>query len=158
MRAKLLLFASLWLVVATVIFAAPGCYGENCNGGFVQYGDDPGQGHMIDDTHWESNGVTEAWLPFPRQRGYGFNIAALGGRTPYNWTAYLSANEHQNEPGANNVIGAGNIAEFVNVRPNGLDVRNDTCSDYYIRVTIEVPPLPPAAPTASAPPPDAGAP
>ena len=156
MRAKLLLFSSLWVGVAVVVFSVPGCYGQNCNGGFVQYGNDPGQGHMTDETHWESNAVTEAWLSFPRQRGYTFNIQALAGRTPFNWTAYLSANEYQSQGGANNVTGAGNIAEFFSVRPNGLDVKNDTCSDYYIRITIEVPPLPPAAISTSTPPTDAG--
>lgn len=158
MRSKLMLFSALWCTAALIVAMSPGCYGPNCDGGFVQYGNDPGQGHMIDETHWESNAVSEAWLPFPRQRGYGFNIQALGGRTPSKYTAYLSANERQNESGANNVIGAGNIAEFVNVRPSGLDVRNDTCSDYYIRLTIEVPPTPPAASTVSASQLEAGAP
>jgi hypothetical protein len=146
MRQKLLLFLSLWCAVATVVFAAPGCYGENCNGGFESFADDPGEGHMVSDTMWESNANGEKWLHFPRQRWYSFNIPALAGRTPFQVVPYLSANEFQNQPQANQVIGAGNIATIFNVRPNGVDVINDTCSDYYLRLTIVVAPAPPAPP------------
>lgn len=144
MRGKILLFLFLWSAIAAVIFSTPGCYGQNCTGGFEGYGEDPGEGHMVSDTMWESNANDEAWLPFPRQRAYAFNIPALGGRTPFNITPYLSANELQKQPGANQVIGAGNIATIANVRPNGVDVINDTCSDYYIRLTVIVPPMAPA--------------
>ena len=154
MRRKVLLFLSLWSLVAMVIFAAPGCYGENCTGGFESFADDPGEGHMISDTQWESNANSEAWLPFPRQRGYAFNIPALGGRTPFQVIPYLSANELQNQSGANQVIGAGNIATIQNVHPNGVDIVNDTCSDYYLRLTIVVPPAAPAPPPTTTPPED----
>ena len=122
----------LWSVVAAVVVAAPGCYGQNCSGDFQGYGEDPGQGHMVSG---HAGGVeletARLRLSFPRQRGYAFNIPALSGRTPVLITPYLSANELQNQPGANQVIGAGNIATIVNVRPNGVDIINDTCSDYF---------------------------
>lgn len=158
MRGKILLFLGLWSVVAAIVFAAPGCYGQNCSGDFQGYGEDPGQGHMVSDTLWESNSNGEAWLSFPRQRGYAFNIPALSGRTPVLITPYLSANELQNQPGANQVIGAGNIATIVNVRPNGVDIINDTCSDYFLRLVIAVPPLPPEPPVTTPPDADAAAP
>jgi hypothetical protein len=156
MKARILLFFVLWAGVAAVVFSIPGCYGRNCEGDFQIFGIDGGQGHMVDTNTWESNAYDEAWLPFPRQRGYGFDITALGGRRPINVTPWLSANELQNQSGANAVIGAGNIAETLNWRNNGIDIRNDTCSDYYLRLVVEVPDMPPAAPTSTAPVTDAG--
>lgn len=147
MRGKVLFFSVLWLLAAGVVFTVPGCYGENCVGSAEVFGVDAGQGRMVSETQWESNAPDEAWLPFPRQRGYIFDIRALGGRTPGKPTPYLSANQFQTEPGANFVIGAGNIATMQNARPNGIDVRNDTCSDFYLRLVIDVPPLPPTATT-----------
>jgi hypothetical protein len=155
MRGKLLLLSSLWLAAAGAIFSIPGCYGQNCNGGVVFYGAAPGEGHMIDQDHWESNSDDEPWLPYPRQRGYVFDVAAWGGREPSAVIPYLAATERQSDPGANQVIGSGNVALMINKRVNGVDIRNDTCSDYFLRLYVTLPPL---APTASAPPPppDAG--
>jgi hypothetical protein len=149
MRGKLLLLSSLWLAAAGAIFSIPGCYGENCNGGVVNYGASPGEGHMIDQDHWESNSREEAWLDYPRQRGYIFDVAAWGGREPSSEIPFLSATKRQSDPGSNFVIGSGNVALMFDERPNGVDIRNDTCSDYFLRLYVTLPPL---APTASAPP------
>ena len=150
---------SVWFGAAGAIFSIPGCYGENCNGGPAPFGGDPGQGRMIDADHWESNADNEAWLHFPRQRSYNFDVPSWGGRTPVDIVPHLSANEFQNQPGANQVIGAGNIATMYGLRGNGFGITNDTCSDYFLRVYVTLPPFAPAPSGTTAPPPaDAGTP
>lgn len=148
MKARVLIFIGLWLTVAGVIFAAPGCYGRNCESSLETFGIDAGQGEMVSDTQWESSPTVGQWIYFPRQRAYIFDIRALGGRTPYDWNIFLSAASEPNVPGSrsagNQTTGAGNIALVQNVGPNRVDVVNDTCSDYYLRLVVTVPPFPPA--------------
>lgn len=146
-RARVLLFVAVWIGVACAVLSAPGCYGRNCEGGFEVYGADAGQGHMVDDTHWESSATNENWIFFPRQRYYIFDLHELGGRTPTLVLPYLSATVSPNTTGADSTFGGGNIALIFNQQPNRVDIKNDTCSDYYLRLVVEVPPLPPAAPT-----------
>lgn len=145
MKARLLLFITLWLGVAAVIFWVPGCYGHNCDHSEATFGVEAGEGHMVTEDIWESNAYNEPWLPYPRQRFYFFNVAAWGGRAPLIKTPYLSANSMQNQGGANNIIGAGNIAEMFGEGPNTLNINNDTCSDYYLRLVVQLPPFPPEA-------------
>lgn len=144
MKARLLLFITLWIGVAAVIFWIPGCYGHNCDQQHETYGIEAGEGHMVTEDLWESNGPNEPWLPYPRQQYYFFNVAAWGGRTPTLTTPYLSASPQQG-PGANYVIGSGNIAEMFFPGPNSLNINNDTCSDYYLRMVVQLPPFPPEA-------------
>ena len=39
--------------------------------------------------------------------------------------------------------GSGDAVKISNVRPNGFVLKNDTCSDYWLRVHVQVPSLPP---------------
>lgn len=161
MKARVLVFFGLWLVVAGVIFTAPGCYGRNCEGGTVTYGLDAGQGEMVSDTQWESSPTVGEWLPFPRERTWIFNVDSWGGRTPFFHVAYLSADPQPNVAGSpqsgNDTIGAGNIALYNLVTPNHLELTNDTCSDYYVRLAVELPPTTPTASgTSTTTPPPAG--
>jgi len=145
-KSYVFVFLGLWLTVAFVVFAAPGCYGRNCEGELETFGVDAGQGEMVSPTQWESTPTVGPWLSFPRQRAYVFDIRALGGRTPYDWNVFLSAASQPNVGGpnaGNQTTGAGNIALVQNIGPNRIDVFNDTCSDYYMRLVVTVPPLPP---------------
>jgi hypothetical protein len=143
-RRRLVAFSVLWLSIGGAALVAPGCYGRNCEDGPGKtFGVDPGQGRMLDANTWESAAFTEKWLWFPRQRTYTFDVSALGGRTPSLIVPYISATPEPNQ--SNSTVGSGNGVVFVNVRPNGLDVKNDTCSDYYLRLYLQVPPLPPEA-------------
>ncbi|MBX3229242.1 MAG: hypothetical protein KIT84_18525 [Labilithrix sp.] len=147
MKARLFLFVGLWVAAAAGIFAAPSCYPRTCEGQIEFFGVDAGQGSMVSDTMWESTPMVGPWLPFERQSGYVFDIRALGGRTPADVSVFLSAAPEPNVPGpnaGNQTTGAGNIALVQNVGPNRVDVYNDTCSDYYVRVVVHVPPFPPA--------------
>ena len=153
LKARILIFLGLWVTVALVIFSAPGCYGRNCEGGTVTYGLDAGQGEMLSDTQWESSPEDGHWLPFPRERTYIFDVEAWGGRIPFIKVGYLSAEEQPNVIGSpqagNDTIGAGNITLFNNSTPNHIEVTNDTCSDYFLRLAVELPPLPPTASTST---------
>lgn len=162
MKARILAFFALWITVAGVIFSAPGCYGRNCEGGVATYGLDAGQGEMVSDTQWESSPEDGQWLPFPRERTWVFDVESWGGRTPFSKIAYLSAQQAPNVPGpnsGNDTIGAGNIALYQNVSANHIEVVNDTCSDYFLRLAVSLPPLPPTATatgTTTTPPPSDG--
>lgn len=147
MKARIFVFLALWLIALGVIFAMPGCYGRNCEGEYTTYGIDAGQGELISDDMWESSPTVGEWIHFPRQRGYAFDIRALGGRTPAAHHVYLSAASRPNVPGpsqGNQTTGAGNIALVQNIGPNRIDVVNDTCSDFYMRLVVWVPPFPPS--------------
>jgi len=143
LRLRLLTCLALWLVVSIVVVLAPGCYGQNCEGGAESFGSEITEGQMVTADVWESSGQLDKWLWFPRQRAYFFNIHALGGRIPYETIAYLSAEEEPNRTG-HYTLGGGNVALFSGVGPNRVDVRNDTCSDYYLRLVVKVPPFAPA--------------
>ena len=94
--------------------------------------------------------MTGAFLWFPRQRYYIFDVRALGGRTPEKIFPYISAAPEPTKNGANMTIGSGNLAEISSVGPNRIDIKNGSCSDYYLRLVVEVPPLPPEAPALDA--------
>ena len=141
-RLRLLTCLALWLVVSIGVLLAPGCYGQNCEGGAETFGSEITDGHMVTPDVWESSSQGSKWLWFPRQHVYFFDIPALGGRVPYQTTAYLSAEEEPNKSG-HYTQAAGSVAVFSGVGPNRVDVRNDTCSDYYLRVVLEVPPFAP---------------
>jgi len=139
-------FGALWAVVTGAVLLAPGCYGRNCEGSVEVFGADAGQGIMLDEDTWASSKLDERWLAFPSQRYYIFDIRALGGRTPEVVIPYLSGSPEPTKNGGNFTIGAGNLAELFSVSPNRVDVKNDTCSDYYLRLVVQMPPLPPATP------------
>lgn len=144
---RVLALGALWLTISASALAAPGCYGRNCEGGFELYDVDGGHGRMVDENTWESNPINGEWLWYPRQRAYIFDIRALGGRTPFSVEPYLSA---AREPmkGGDATLGSGNLALIANVAPNRVDIRNDSCSDFYLRLVVRVPPLaPPLPPT-----------
>jgi hypothetical protein len=141
---RVVVFGVLWLSVSAALLA-PGCYGRNCEPGFEVFGVDAGQGTMIDENTWESSPIDGEWLWYPRQRTYSFEVPALGGRTPVDITPSVSATLRPNKDiGGNSVLAAGNIALRFGVGPNRFAYKNDTCSDYYLRVVVDLPPFPPA--------------
>ncbi|MDF2691882.1 MAG: hypothetical protein K0S65_265 [Labilithrix sp.] len=138
--------ATIWGAISAAALIAPGCYGRNCEGGVENFGAEPGQGGMIDENTWESSPMDGTWLWFPRQRVYFFDIPPLGGRVPKLVVPYVAASPQPQINGGNFTVGAGNIALLSGVRANHVDIRNDTCSDYYLRLVLLVEPLPPAVP------------
>lgn len=142
---RVLALGALWLSISAGALAAPGCYGRNCEGTVETFGVDTDQGEMIDENTWESGPIDGTYLPFPRQRAYIFDIRSLGGRIPFRVEPYLSASPEPMKSG-NFINGSGNLAIFSNALPNRVDIRNDSCSDFYLRLVVEAKPLPPELP------------
>lgn len=149
-RVRLAVLGGLWAVVTGGALLAPGCYGRNCEGDIVRYGSEPGQGKMIDENTWESSPIDGDWLAYTHQRSYQFDIPALGGRTPTLVMPFLSPAQNPVKEAQSSTPGGGNLTEIYFTRPNGVDIKNGTCADYYMRVYIVVPPFPPGAPEAGA--------
>jgi len=143
MKRRAAAFAALWAVVAIGIFSGSGCYGRNCEGDVATYGALAGEGRMIDETTWESSPPDGTWLPFPRQRFYRFELGALGGRTPVKVLPYVSSDPQPNRTGRDQTVASGNLTLIYNLGPNRVDVKNDSCSDYFLRLVVDVPPFPP---------------
>jgi hypothetical protein len=157
---RILTLGSLWIAISAAALASPGCYGRNCEGSSMDFGTLPGEGHMVNPDTWESSAPEDPWLPFPRQRVYNINIEALGGRSPLTVTPYLSADSQPSKSGGNYTIGAGNLALIFFFGTNHVGLKNDTCSDYFVRVVVTAGPMAPTTPPAdtdASPPVDAGA-
>lgn len=143
-RWRVFALGGLWVVVSCAVLIAPGCYGRNCDPSFETYGDEPGEGRMLTEDIWESSPRDGTWLWFPRQRYYSFTLP-LSGRAPELVLPYLSAQPEPIKTGADFTLGGGNLALVHNPLPNRVDIRNDTCSDYYLRLVVITTPLPPEA-------------
>jgi hypothetical protein len=136
-------FVALWCVVAAGLVVAPGCYGRNCEGDSATFGAAAGEGRMTSETRWESNPIDEPWIPFPRQRYFVFDIRALGGRVPRTVEVLVSGHPNPNKEGRDYTIGSGNLALQFNRLPNRVDLKNDSCSDYFLHLVVDVDPFPP---------------
>lgn len=146
---RAIVLAALWASVTAAVAIVPGCYGRNCDGSAVTFGDKPGEGRMLDENTWESAPIDGKWLFYPGARIYFFNVPALGDRKPYDIRAYLSPVEdpnvfHTDRPPSNFTLGGGNLAELSGVDTNRFVVRNGTCAEYWMRVVVDLQPRPPA--------------
>jgi hypothetical protein len=142
-RLRVALCGTLWALVSLPLVAAPGCYGRNCDGSVEIFGHDPDGGELIEPNTWVSGPPDGDWLPFPRQRVWVFDIPSLGGRTPDLVIPYISTSPNPSVSG-DFTIAAGNHAKQLGARPNGINIYNDTCTDYYLRLVVQVGPLPPS--------------
>lgn len=139
------------IALAGALATTTACQTRVCDGDFVVYGNDPREGRLIDENTWESvpfagDPETGEWMPFPHQRTYLMVLRGLEGREIVRTDAYVTAAPNPSAPGENFTMGAGNpVLLTYSPRDNGLFVRNDTCVSYYLRVVVEVAPLPPAS-------------
>ena len=86
---------------------------------------------------YESSGLYETWLHFPAGRRYQL-LHALPA-PPSQVLVYLAFVEHplhEDEPG-NISASSGNAALVEAMREDFIQVRNDTCSEYFVRVVAE---------------------
>ena len=144
-RRRILAIFALWTVVMVAASFASGCYGHNCDGSTLVYGRNAGEGRLLSADLWESGPIDGAWLPFPRQRAWIFELPDLGERVPQVITPYVSAQADPSHESGNFAIAAGNLADISSVAKNQVVVHNGTCADYYLRVVVEAAPLPPSA-------------
>ena len=95
-------------------------------------------GGVTELNHYESSGLYETWLHFPAGRRYRLlhDLPAA----PDLVLVYLAFREdplREDEPG-NITASSGNAALVEAVREDHVQIRNDTCSEYYVRVVAEV--------------------
>jgi len=112
--------------------AALACAGCGCG---KEYGDPVVwlDGNTVGN-QYESSPMAGPWLDFPGGRRY--RLVHDLGRVPTEVTAYLSF--EANDP-ANFTTSAGNSALFEQVTDGYVDVHNDGCPDFYLRVVASVP-------------------
>jgi hypothetical protein len=148
---------ALWAIVMAAVSFVAGCYGHNCDGDFLVYGRNPNEGHLIDADTWVSGPIDGRWIDFPRQRAYVLEMHDLGDRVPYEVQAFVSAQaDPSHDPGGNFTIAAGNLTEVFSPVPGKVNVKNDTCADYFLYVVVRAPPRAPSGASPTTPPTDAG--
>lgn len=143
MSGRALLLAGLWAAVTGGLALLAGCYGHTCDGDSVRYGRGANEGRLVDPNTWESSAVDGPWLPFPHQRLYDVDLAALGDRAPALVVPYVSASQSPYAIGDNFTVGGGNLTEISGATKGHVSVRNGTCADYYLRLVVVAPPLAP---------------
>ncbi len=113
--------------------------------------DMPCQGKIVDATHWQSGPMNATWLNFSRERTIRMHFrdaqtgATLSGN--YVWSdVALSITSSQTDSPNQYVPCAGNNCEIsINVVDGSLiDVKNDTCADYFVYVFATIYPNAPA--------------
>lgn len=144
--------AALWTLVVVLLATSSGCYGHNCEGDVVNFGSNPGEGHLIDTNTWASSPVDGVWLDFPRQRAWVFELEQLGrDRWPELVVPYVSAVAQPISPqGSNFTIAAGNLAEISGVGKGRVTIKNGTCADYFLRLMVVASPETPTTSQADA--------
>ncbi len=133
------------VVLTGVLGATDGCTDLRCDGSFVRYGADQGQGALTSPTTWESSSFEGTWLDFSHQRTISFDLQAqIGPRRIVSVTPYIAASE--NPAGrSGSTIASGNLAVIGVASPGTFTVHNDTCADYFVRVVAELEPEAPVS-------------
>lgn len=143
-RKRIAAIVALWTIVMAAVGLASGCYGHNCDGDVQVYGRELGEGRLLSSDLWESGPIDGQWLDFPRQRVWVFDLTALGpDRKPQVIIPYVSA-EFEPNKGGNFTIAAGNLAEQSGIQNGQVVIKNGTCADYFLRLTVQAAPRPPA--------------
>jgi hypothetical protein len=130
---------------AVAAIAVPGCFGRECDGITAEWGLAPNQGEFLDPDTWESSPVDGKWLKFGPKSTWVLHVPSwqASGREPAEFFAYVSSAESPNDGGddafPNWTLAVGNLAEFQAAFPGRVNVHNDTCSQYYVRVVLRAP-------------------
>ena len=133
---------------APLLLPATGCAGDDCDADTQKWGS-CSQGDAIDATHWESGTLTATpFLDFHGERTWILDPTPwMGSRTPNNVESEIAFASMPNAPGGMGFAPpAGNLSEITLVQsPNGwlVQVLNDTCAQYYLRVVVTYPELAP---------------
>jgi hypothetical protein len=141
--------AFVTLVIAAftlpVSLASSGCAGDDCDADVQSWGS-CAQGDLLDANHWESGPVTgPTYLDFHGERTWVLDPSPwMGTREPVGFQAYLALGAQPTlEGGTGFAQSAGNLAEFTPIAPTTagrgwkVQVLNDTCAQYWIRVVLE---------------------
>ncbi|WP_394827209.1 hypothetical protein [Pendulispora albinea] len=165
---RVILFGALGSTLLTLLLGAglalvagsAGCYGDQCVGSDLEFGDKEGEGHLVTTDIWESHAQSAKWLRYSPKRRYFLRLHGFEGRKVFRVITYVSPDESPNgpQPGTQFTVAGGNLAEVkILETPPGeaprVVVANDTCADYYARFEVQAYP---SGPVTDAGPPDAG--
>ena len=127
-----------------LLVAQAGCAGSDCDSDTATWGSCT-QGRALDANTWESSALTgEAWLDFHGERTWTFDPTPwMGTREPSGFEADISFDPLPNADGGGGFSTAsGNLGEFTPVQTASgwkVQVLNDTCAQYYLRVVLTYP-------------------
>jgi hypothetical protein len=163
--------------VALLVLVTQGCFGNECEGDVYPLDTEYGlhqEGNFVDPTTWESVPMDERnvgdgryWMDFPARRTWRVAVpqwidGALEPRPIVEMHGYISFSQRPNlqvycgadrcDPADNFTEGSGNVVEFKSVSNGRVQVTNDTCTHFYLRVVLH------AGPAADAGVPDAESP
>jgi hypothetical protein len=142
---------------AAAVPAATGCTTHQCDQDCIQFGELNGTlaancaagnpdvagnaqpigavSQDLDDLVWESSSMTGPWLDFPGGRTYIFFWPpAFAGVTPYQITPMVSTMQYAQSPGAQSILGTGQVSVLSGINGLGITVYNDSCAEYFLRV------------------------
>jgi len=141
-RSEPLLQRGLTVLIMVGCLKVAGCDCGREDGEAIVY-----EGGISSDTRYESSELYGTWLHFPAGRRYQL-LHSLP-EAPTDVSVYLAFREDpllEDKPG-NITPASGNAALIEAVTADTIQVRNDTCSDFHVRVVADVAP---AADTADA--------
>ncbi len=136
-------------VAATpVLLSQTSCAGDDCDSDTQTWGSCT-QGELAggDPDVWESGPVTgKPYLDFHGERTWILDPSPwMGSREPIGYNVYLSLNALPAADGGGGFAqSAGNLAEITPVQVGGVwqvQVLNDTCAQYFLRVVLTYPPV-----------------
>ena len=166
MRIRIVRHASVVAVLGAVaaLTSLPSCQTHACEGGPVQeFGNVSGQGYWADANTWVSSAHNASeWLDYGPQRLYFFDPPGFTDFDQRKLTSaliYISPSRDPNQFGDNFTLASGNsaVVTYIQTIPSkikgGIYVKNDTCSQYYMRAVFTVEPNPALTPPEA----DAGA-
>jgi hypothetical protein len=128
----------------TLLLSQAGCAGDDCDGDTQTWGSCT-QGELAGGAPnvWESGPVTgKPYLDFHGERTWVLDPTPwMGSRQPIGFDAYLSLDPNPNQDAqAGFALPAGNLAELKLLSDGKVQVLNDTCAQYYLRVVLTYPP------------------
>ncbi|MBN2196636.1 MAG: hypothetical protein JW751_27740 [Polyangiaceae bacterium] len=129
--AALVLRSAGWPLAAAGTLVSLGLAGCDCDkerGDRIVWLDGTTSGNV-----YESSPIHGPWLDFPGGRRY--RLVHDLGRTPTDLQAFLSSDEDGDEL----TPSVGNTTLFEGVTDAYVDIHNDSCPDFYLRVVATVP-------------------
>jgi hypothetical protein len=126
-----------WTRVATVVGAllVAGCDCGREDGDPIRYA-----GGITDaaGTFYQSSSIQGTWLHFPGGRRYRLLHDLID--DPDQVVVYLAFREDPIREGTNGstTVSSGNVGLIEATENHYIQIRNDTCSEYFVRVTAEV--------------------
>ena len=127
------------LLVLAGATAGAGCAGDDCDSDTATWGS-CSEGRRLDVNTWESGAITgEPWLNDHGERTWVLDPTPWMGnsRVPDAVQVYLSFNPLPSSDGGDGFAqAAGNLGEITLLGSGKVQVLNDSCAQYYLRVVV----------------------